>query len=259
LHGVRKYDKLEALNRGESFKWQDTAAHQPLKWSQMELHQKRVILARSPLFASLSESEVSELAEKATEQEFKAGEYLVREEEETGYFYILVEGRFKAFLTSSLGKDVTLYNYFRPGEMLGPASIFRGRPSSGSIQAQVPSRALRFRDNEFIRFVLKYPQLCLEIIKILAARTSELNRRLRDVVGERVQQRIYRILYVLSQRMGLELNFTRQELSDMAGTTTETAIRVLSDLKRKGIITSSRGRIILLDKDKLRFLIQGVE
>lgn len=225
----------------------------------MELREKKTILARSPLFASLIESELSELAGKATEQEFKAGEYLVREEEESGHFYVLVEGRFKAFLTSSLGKDVTLYNFLRPGEMLGPASIFRDRPSSGSIQALVSSRALRFRDKEFIAFILKHPQTCLEIIKILAARTSELNRRLRDVAGERVEQRIYRILYVLSQRIGLELNLTRQELSDMVGSTTETVIRVLSSLKKKGIITSSRGRVILLDKEKLRSLIEGVE
>ena len=43
----------------------------------------------------------------------------------------------------------------------------------------------------------------------------------------------------------------------MSGTTTETAIRVTSQLKERGIINSVRGKIIILDEAKLRLLSEG--
>ncbi|MFC1907663.1 helix-turn-helix domain-containing protein [Chloroflexota bacterium] len=43
----------------------------------------------------------------------------------------------------------------------------------------------------------------------------------------------------------------------MAGTTTETAIRVMSRLKEGKIIRSVRGKIIILDETKLRLLSEG--
>jgi len=41
---------------------------------------------------------------------------------------------------------------------------------------------------------------------------------------------------MLYSKLGPTLPFTRQEIADMAGTTTETAIRVMSRLKARGII-----------------------
>ncbi|TET13231.1 MAG: helix-turn-helix domain-containing protein, partial [Dehalococcoidia bacterium] len=58
-------------------------------------------------------------------------------------------------------------------------------------------------------------------------------------------------------KLGSTLPFTGQEIADMAGTTTETAIRVMSRLKDSGVIRSSRGRIIILDETKLRLLSEG--
>jgi len=43
----------------------------------------------------------------------------------------------------------------------------------------------------------------------------------------------------------------------MTGTTTETAIRVMSHLKDRGIIRSVRGKVIILDEEKLRLLGEG--
>jgi hypothetical protein len=45
----------------------------------------------------------------------------------------------------------------------------------------------------------------------------------------------------------------------MIVSTTEIAIRLLSSLKKKSIVASSRGKIILLDKEKLRSLSQGAD
>jgi len=62
---------------------------------------------------------------------------------------------------------------------------------------------------------------------------------------------------MLSAKLGPTLPFTRQEIADVAGTTTETAIRVMSRLKAAGIIRSARGKTIILDEARLRLLSEG--
>jgi CRP/FNR family transcriptional regulator len=58
-------------------------------------------------------------------------------------------------------------------------------------------------------------------------------------------------------KFGTTLSLTREELGELAGTTTETTIRVLSKLKAGGIISSSRGKIVILDQGKLQALAQN--
>jgi len=72
-----------------------------------------------------------------------------------------------------------------------------------------------------------------------------------------VEQRLARTLLMLSAKLGSTLPFTRQEIADMAGTTTETAIRITSQLKERGIIGSVRGKIIILNETKLKLLSEG--
>lgn len=62
---------------------------------------------------------------------------------------------------------------------------------------------------------------------------------------------------MLSAKLGPTLPFTRQEIADMAGTTAETAIRVMRRLKEGNIIRSVRGKTIIVDETKLRLLSEG--
>jgi CRP-like cAMP-binding protein len=62
---------------------------------------------------------------------------------------------------------------------------------------------------------------------------------------------------MLSAKLGSSLPFTRQEIADMSGTTTETAIRFLSSLNRRKITRSVRGTIVILDEQKLHLLSEG--
>jgi CRP/FNR family transcriptional regulator len=99
--------------------------------------------------------------------------------------------------------------------------------------------------------------MAMRIINILGGRLRDAQGRLKDLAGERAQQRLARILLMLASRMGHTIPFTRQELADMAGMTTETAIRLTSQLKERGIISSVRGQLIIVDEVKLRALAEG--
>jgi CRP/FNR family transcriptional regulator, nitrogen oxide reductase regulator len=216
------------------------------------------ILRRMAIFSSLTNDELVELSRIAIGRSLMPGKFVFREEDSPQYFYVIKEGRIKSIISSSLGKEL-MVAFLGPGEIINPVSVFQEKCSAiGSMQAVTHTKILGFKKNEFVSFVHLNSKLSFEIIKILAERMTELCYRLRDLAGERVEQRIARILLMLSSRFGPTLIFTRQEIAEMVGTTTETAIRVLSQLKKKGIVDSLRGKIIIRDAAMLRLFIEEV-
>jgi CRP/FNR family transcriptional regulator len=171
-------------------------------------------------------------------------------------FYLLAEGKLKVIKHSSLGKEFIIA-FFGPGEMFGEVAVLENRPYPASAQAVEDSLVLVISRQDFLLFLSKRPEVALKIIGVLGGRLREAQSRLSDLAGERVAQRLARTLLMLSAKLGSSLPFTRQEIADMSGTTTETAIRFLSSLNRRKITRSVRGTIVILDEQKLHLLSEG--
>ncbi len=141
--------------------------------------------------------------------------------------------------------------------MFGEVAVFENKPYPASAQTVAETKVAGIRREDFLSFLANHPQVALRIINVLAGRLRDAQGRLRDLAGERVEQRLASVLLMLSAKLSLTLPFTRQEIADMTGTTIETAIRVMSRLKSRGIIRSVRGKVIILDEEKLRLLSEG--
>jgi CRP/FNR family transcriptional regulator, nitrogen oxide reductase regulator len=214
------------------------------------------LIKQSSLFSALEENEARELAGLAVEKQFLPDESIFWEGDASDRFYLIIEGKVKISKLASTGKEIILA-FFGKGEMFGEVAVFENQPFPASAKAVDGTRLLGIRRTDFLNFLLKHPEIALRIMGILSGRLREAQSRLRDLAGERVEQRLARMLLMLSAKLGTTLPFTRQELSDMAGTTTETTIRILSQWKDRGIIRSVRGRIFIADEVKLRLLAEG--
>ena len=217
---------------------------------------KADVLRGSLIFSGLSADELAGLSGIAVERSLKPGEFVFWDGDAPGWFYIVVEGKVKVFKQASTGKEFIIA-FFGPGEMFGEVAVFENKPYPASAQAVDDTRVLGFRREEFLSFLANRPEVALRIVYVLGGRLRDAQARLRDIAGERVDQRVASVLLMLSAKLGASLPFTRQEIADMAGTTTETAIRVMSRLRERGIIRSARGRIVILDETKLRLLSEG--
>jgi CRP-like cAMP-binding protein len=214
------------------------------------------ILKRVPIFSSLSDDELEALAKLAVERNFMSSEFIFWEGDAPAWFYIVIEGQVKVIKHSSSGKEFIIA-FFGPGEMIGEVAVLENKPYPASAQSIARTRVIGIRQEAFLAFLASRPQVALRIINVLGGRLRDAQTRLRDLAGERVEQRLASTLLMLSSKLGLTLPFTRQEIADMTGTTTETAIRVMSRLKESGVIRSTRGKVIILDKEKLRLLSEG--
>jgi CRP-like cAMP-binding protein len=211
---------------------------------------------RSPIFASLDEDELKKIAVLATPRHFKKGEFIILEGDTPPSFSIIQEGRVKVFKQSSSGKDFTV-GVFHRGDTFGEVAVFDGKPCSASTQAMDEATILTIPREEFLSFVAQNPTVAIKIIGIIGERVKSAHDRLRDLTSDRVEQRLTKILLMLSSKCGPSLPFTKQEIADMTGTSMETAIRVMSRLKNSGIIHSTRGKTVILDEDKLQLLSSG--
>jgi CRP-like cAMP-binding protein len=217
---------------------------------------KAEVIKKSFIFSGLGDDELAELADLAIERSFTAGEFIFWEGDAPDWFYIVAEGQVKALKHSSSGKEFIIA-FFGPSEIFGEVAVFEKKPYPASAQAVTETGVIGIKGKDFLSFLSSHPQVALRIINILGGRLREAQSRLRDFAGERVEQRLARTLLMLSSKLGPTLPFTRQEIADMAGTTTETAIRFMSRLKDGGIIRSVRGKTVILDETKLRLLSEG--
>jgi CRP/FNR family transcriptional regulator len=84
---------------------------------------------------------------------------------------------------------------------------------------------------------------------------------------DRVEQRLANILLKLAEKLGapgeggtlLNVSLTRQDLADMAGTTVETAIRVMSRFTKTKIIKPVNSKILILKPKALQKISEGKE
>lgn len=214
------------------------------------------ILKQSPIFASLNEDELDELSNIAIEHSFTSGEYIFWDGDAPEWFYIIAKGKVKVIKHSSSGKEFIIA-FFGPGEMFGEVAVFENKPYPASTQATTETRIIGIRRDDFLSFLVNRPQATMRIMSVLGGRLRDAQNRLNDLAGERVEQRLASVLVMLSAKLGLTLLFTREEIANITGTTTETAIRVMSRLKDRGIISTTRGKVIILNEKKLRLLSEG--
>lgn len=176
--------------------------------------------------------------------------------------WILRSGRIKIVYQEESGREVTL-ELIGPGEPFGGATLFMPTHPA-TAQALVVSETLSFPSENYGALLLEEPAVALRLVRMLGLRLHSMVA-LHVLAGERVERRLAHILLKLAARSGravaegrlITLALSRQDLADMAGTTLETTIRMMSRFSREGLLRTLRGGyIVLLDEARLRELAQ---
>jgi CRP-like cAMP-binding protein len=218
-------------------------------------------LKKSALFSSLKDDElqnISELIEKAT---YRNNENIFIEGDPSDRFYLVAEGSVKIVKHTMMGKDIIL-EIMSPGDIFGGVAVLDKKPFPASAQAMESTTVIWISRQNLLKIMDEYPVLKLEIVKYFSDKLRDAHEMLKNIATERVEKRIAALLLKLSEKIGVEdggyrkIDFplTRQEISEMVGTTVETCIRTMSKLQKSGIIKSSNGRISIKTNSLKRFL-----
>jgi CRP/FNR family transcriptional regulator len=211
------------------------------------------VFSRSPFFGHMTHEHLQKLASLATDCSFKKGDFVFRERDPSDFFYIVKQGLIKCYKQSVSGKQLVAY-IANASDSLNGIIIFSGYPHFLSAQVIEDAVLLRIKREDYLSVVKKDMNGLIEMIVTAGQLLSSAYHRLIDVVGERADQRIYNILYLLCKKFGPTLRFSGEEIGELAGTTTETATRVLMKLKQAKVIQSRRREIQVLDEEELKIL-----
>lgn len=224
------------------------------------------ILKKSIFFSSVSETTQREINGLFAEEKYGRDDYIFFEGDVPEWFHIVKEGRVKLVKHSDTGKDVIL-QVFVPGDMFGETALFDHKPYATSAQAMEPSAILKLSRKDFFYFFGRHPFVATEMIMELGRQLREAHNTIKSLAVDRVEQRLANILIKLAEKLGapegggtlLNLSLTRQDLADMAGTTVETAIRVMSRFTKTRIIKPVDGKILILKPKALQKISEGKE
>ena len=210
-----------------------------------------------PLFAALSDAELAADRALFRKRAVAKGAFLFMEGDPPERFTILLKGRVKLVRTSE-GKDIIL-RLVEPGDWFGGVAAFGRRNHPYSAQALAPSVVMEIPGKDFAGLMARYPRVAQQVMEELVEQLIEAHEMMRRLALEPVEPRLAYTLLQLAARSGsphrngvaLTTPLTRQNLAELAGTTVETAIRVLSKWKRAGLVREEAGRIVIADRAQL--------
>ena len=220
------------------------------------------MLSQAPFFKGLDPEMLREVNKRFSATHFEAGEMIYYEDEPALRLRVVVSGKVKLMRHTEEGKDV-LIDMLKPGEFFGTLSHLGGEVYSETATSQTHTCILSIDSQAFRDILTQYPVVAVNVLDIMAGRLQASRDSLFELSTLPVDQRIARILYRLAEKFGeqddefgllIQMLLTRKDLADMAATTTETASRIISRLKKDGIIHAGRQWIAIEDLQELETL-----
>jgi hypothetical protein len=137
----------------------------------------RLLFLKSvPLFEGLSLDDVLSVDAALGQEEFLAGETVVRQGEPGTTLFLLARGTASVRLGDGPdGKEVA---QLQPGDFFGEMSLFDDQPRSATVVAITDATLLTLERDRFATLVLQRPDVLLQICKMFGSRLRETNRRL---------------------------------------------------------------------------------
>ncbi len=224
------------------------------------------LLRRVPYFAQLPEGVLAALAAACIERQYDRGQVVFLEGEPCAGLHIISAGEVKIFKLSPQGREQILHR-IGAGDTFNDVAVLDGGPNPASAAAVTDARLWVITRAEMQRLVQTHPALAWALIESIARRARHLVAMVEDLSLRSVKSRLARLLLAEATRAtggaaGGELDrsqmVTQAEMAARLGTVREMIGRALRELADDGLIDFDRHRIVIVDRDGLVAVGEGV-
>lgn len=236
---------------------------------QPELHcsvpEQRRLLGQSPFFAGLGEEAVVEIQRRFRQQHYHAGERIHHAGDTALRLSVVAAGVVKVVRPTMDGQDVLL-DFVGPGGYFGSLAELGDASYRDDVTAHTDCCVLYTTSDVFHDILRRYPSVALSALRMVADRLNEAQATIEQLSAYPVEQRVASVLLQLVDKIGqdrsgdvlIQMPLSRQDIADMTGSKVETVSRVMSDLRRSGLIESGRRWISVVDREALEEIAEGV-
>lgn len=192
------------------------------------------------------------MAAASREKRYAKGETIFRQGDPSDSVCVVKEGRVHLMKFLDGGQASTTCVMTR-GETFCCLPALDRKPYPVDAVAAVDSVVIRIPTGVFHDALQRHPAFLQDSLCLFCDRLREIEHK-GCMVYDSVERRLAQALVMLSKKFGLTIPLTKHELAELANTTVETAIRVLSHFKKHGIVKSSRGSTTIAKPDQLQRL-----
>lgn len=193
-------------------------------------------------------------------KKMEKGTFLFQEGEQANELYIVQSGILQLSKIIPDGRELTL-RMCNSGDFVGELNLFS--PSSRyllSARVVESGEAAVIIKRELEEKLSQNLPLAFEFIRWMSLQYRKTQTKFRDLVLHGKKGALYSTLIRISNSYGVSTNqgilidlpLTNQELANFCGTSREVVNRLLSDLRKMGIISITKGTITIHDLDYLK-------
>jgi len=197
------------------------------------------------------------LIETGLQQEYAAGETLVKAGDTTTDVYLILSGQLRVSRLSRGGREPNLADLGKR-DIFGELAAIDGQPRSAMVSALTNATIVKVSANAFRDTLFKNNEWVWWLLKSLSARSRNLTERTFEFATLSVHGRVISEIARLSGLTGREQevldlqNFpTHEELAARIGAQREAVTRSLRALTKAGIINQQRRNLKVLSSQKL--------
>jgi CRP/FNR family transcriptional regulator, cyclic AMP receptor protein len=208
------------------------------------------ILKLNPMFADLAADELQRIAGLCHVRQLGTGEVLFHKGDSGDALFAIRHGQIRIETAASDGGRLTL-NFLGPGELFGEVAVLDGQSRTADATAFEPSELFVLPREEFLIHLEREPRVAIKLIQLLCRRIRWMRERMEESVLQPLPVRLARRLCALGSDFGSELHISQEQLGIFVGAARESVNRQLQLWRKDGILDLQRGRILLLNMNRL--------
>ena len=175
--------------------------------------------------------------------------------------YVVCHGTVKVYRSDRFGRDF-IVDIATAGALLGELGVGGHDTYSTSADALTEAQISFLPRDALVRFLERYPKAAVRLVATLSRALAGVRRKAGELALKRADARLAELLLHFADDAGgasggptrIRVEYSRREIAEMVGVSTETAIRLLGKLRRSRIIATSGGEIVITDVERLKRL-----
>ena len=148
----------------------------------MTLNKEAELLKDLPLFSKVDLAKLKLLAFTSERLTYDDNQIVFNEGDEGDAAYIILSGT--AVVSIAQGAKELELDRIKKGGFVGDISLLCDVPRTATITAQNSLTALQIKKDTFFNLIVEFPEIAIEMMRVLASRLDNTNKQLRDAMSK---------------------------------------------------------------------------
>lgn len=190
---------------------------------------------------------------------FNKGEALFEEGSNVDGIYFIENGTAKLYKLGFNRKEQIL-RFIKEGDIIGYRALLIDETYQATAEAMSDLQAIFIPSDVFLHLLEVDSQLSYTMLQKISFELGESSNTVTFLAQKTVRERLAEVLLLLEQKLGtdpegfIKISLTREEIANLIGTATESAIRLISEFKQDDYIAVEGRNIKILNHEKLKKL-----